>query len=356
MQVDDVALKTELHSLPSIHPERNVQSDVFSHSIVWMLHALMTSSSLSARQREQGMMDTLRILHYRYLSSLMAHNFPYEPDRSIVEATYAALSYKFALKQKGSWTALITARCEDILSRNSIHANTIARYDNDKDILYVLTDVQGRIREIVKKMVHVFYEVKKSSSRVQTRSSLIDLDGQMHVRDLSRKSSQFKRYIHSALSDRQTFIRPELVKIVSDVMHTLPDRHLITALEYMADNYGRRGDPKIGELIDETLIHAFEFMSENRQVFRNSINLSVLISRLRSLYMSSRSSDPALMKMRDLSLAITKRAVRSNNKSLLASVRTGCMIYIVLRTFTMSYYSQGGAMESRADELVSSVF
>lgn len=356
MQVDDVVLKNELHSCPSIDPSRNVQSDVFAHSVVWLVHALYTSSSLSARQKEQGMMDALRVLHYRFLSSRMAHYFKYEADREIAEATYAQLSYKFALKQKGSWAALIESRCEDILSRNSIHMKTIERYDDDKDILYMITDIQGRIREIVKKMTVVFYEIKKSPTRVQSRSSLIDLDGQMHVRDLSRKSSQYKRYIHSTLNDRQTFIRSELVKIVGDIMHTMPDRHLMAALEYMSDNYGRRGDPKVGQLVDETLLHAFEFMAENRHEFRNSVNLSLLISKLRSLYMSSRSSDASLLKMRDLSLAIVKRAVRSNNKSLLASVRTGCMIYIVLRTFTMGYYSQGGSLEGQQDELAASVF
>jgi len=348
LRVDDVVLKNELHALPSVDPTQRVRTDVYNLSCVWLVHAIHTTSNLSARQKEQGMMDALRAMHYRFLSSLMAHNFKYEPDRTLAEATYAALSYKFALKQKGSWAALIEARCEDILSRNSIHSETIERFDDDQQVQYMVGDIQGRIREIVKKMVHVFYEVQKSPTRVQTRSSLVDLDGQMHVRDLTRQNSRYKRYINTTLSDRSTFIRSELVGIVGDVMHTMPERHLTSALEYMADNYGRRGDPKIQALIDETLLHAFEYIGENRQEFRNSIDLATLIGRLRSLYMSSRSTDPSLLKMRDLSLAITKRAVKSNNKSLLAAVRTGCMVYIVLRTFTMNYYSQGGSTEERS--------
>lgn len=351
LQVDDVVLKNEIHSLPSVDPTQRVRTDIYNLSCIWLVHALHNSSNLSARQKEQGMMDALRVMHYRFLSSLMAHNFKYEPDRTLAAATYAALSYKFALKQKGSWAALIESRCEDILSRNSIHAKTIERFDDDEEVQYMVSDIQGRVREIVKKMVHVFYEVQKSPTRVQSRSSLVDLDGQMHVRDLTRQNSRYKRYIHTTLADRNTFIRKELVGIVGDVMHTMPERHLTTALEYMADNHGRRGDPKIQALVDETLLHAFEFINENRREFRNSVDLATLISRLRSLYMSSRSSDPSLLKMRDLSLAIVKRSVKSNNKSLLAAVRTGCMLYVVLRTFTMNYYSQGGSLESKSDDV-----
>ena len=347
LQTDDVVLRNELHSLPTVDPTQRVRTDVFNLSVVWLVHAIHNASGLSSRQKEQGMMDALRAMHYRFLGSLMAHYYPYEPDRAIAEATYAALSYKFSIKQHGSWAALIEARCEDVLSRGSIHASTIDKFDDDEQIQRMISDVQGRIREVVKKMTAIFHRVKDSPTRISSRSNMIDLGGEMHVRDLARQNSRYKRYIHTTLTDRATFIRGQLTGIVANVMHTMPERHLNSALEYMADNYGRRGDPKIQELVDETLLHAFEYINENRREFRNSIDLATLLSRLRSLYMSSRSTDASLLKMRELSLAIARRAVKSNNKSLLASVRTGCMLYIVLRTFSMTYFSQGSTMESR---------
>lgn len=347
LKTDDVVLRNELHALPSVESSFRVRSDAYNLSCVWLVHAIAVSSNLSAKQKEQGMMDTLRAMHYRFLGSLMAHYFPYEADRRIAEATYAALSYKFTLKQKGSWAALIESRCEDIISKGGIHAGVIAKFGDDERVQVMVSDIQGRIREVVKKMRGVFETVMHSPSRVTSRSNRIDLDGEMHVRDLSRQSDRYKRYVETTLADKATFVRQELVGIISNAMHTMPERHLISVLEYMADNHGRRGDPKVQELVTETLIHTFQYMAENRREFRNSIDLASLLSRLRSLYMSSRSSDPSLMKMRELSLVISKRAVRSNNKSLLASVRTGVMLYVVLRTFSMNYYAQGGSMEAQ---------
>lgn len=349
LEVDDVVLKNELHALPSVNPTFKVASDPLNLSVTYLLHAIHKSSGLSARQKEDGMMNTLKIMHYRFLSSLMSHYFRYEPDRGVVEATYAALSYKFALKREGSWSALIDTRCRDIIDPRGIHAKTIERYDDDEAIGYLLSDTQGRIREIVKKMYKVFIEVHSSATRVKSRSSTVELEGDTHVRDLIRNHSRIKRYAHDVMVDQRTFVRPELIQIVSDAMHTMPERHLHSSLEYMVDNYGRRGDRKVGELIDESILHALSYMDDNRREFGRRLDLTQLLSKLRSLYMSSRSTDPSLMKMRDLALSIVKRSVKSNNSSVLAAVRTGTMLYIVLRAITIDHYSAGGSLETRSD-------
>lgn len=338
LEIDDMVLKSELHSLPSVHVERNVSSDEFNLSAVWVVHAISTSTHLSGRQKEDGMIAVLKYLHYRFLGSLMAHYFKYEPNRSVAESTYAALNHKFALKQAGSWAELIQRRCEDIIDTSSIHKQTIERFNDDDQILYMVTDIQGRIREIVKNIVAVFYEVQKGGMAISSTSKSVEIDGVMQVKDLNRMSSSYKRYIHSTLSDRNTFIREELTTIISDAMHTMPERHLITVLQYMADNHGTGGDRAVSDLIDEVLLHAFEFMQDRSNLNDKNVNLVDLLSKLRSLYMSSRTSDPSILKMRKLSLKITKKVVKSSNSSLLSSIRTGVMLYIVLRTFTMNYY------------------
>lgn len=338
LETDDMVLKSELHSLPSIHAERNVSSDEFNLSVAWIVHAISNSPHLSGKQKEDGMIAALQYLHYRFLGSLMGHYFRYEPKRSAAETTYAALNHKFALKRAGSWAKLILWRCEDVISKTSIHRQTIENFNDDDQILYMVTDIQGRIREIVKNMVRLFYEIQEGGMTITSTSKSIEIDGVMQVKDLHRMSSAYKRYIHSTLSDRNTFIREELTAIIADAMHTMPERHLISVLEYMADNQGSRGDKAVDDLVDETLLHAFDFMQDRNNLSSKNVNLVEILSKLRSLYMSSRSSDRSLIKMRDLSLKITKKVVKSSNSSLLSSIRTGVMMYIVLRTFTMNYY------------------
>jgi len=345
LEVDDKILQDEIHSVPSINPDHNVRSDAFNNACVYLLH-LFEASSLSARVKTQTQLDIVKIMHYRFLGSLMAHYVKHEPPRDLLEATYAALNYKFALKRHGSWGKLIEARSEDVISSRSIHRRTIQKFDDDEGISRLITDTQGRIREVVKKIIRVFYEVKESNIRITSRSSTIDFDGDLHVRDLTRKNSQLKRYANEVFEERRTLIRKELISVITDAMHTMPERHLIATLEYMSDNYGRRGDPNVQKLIDETMLHAFDFISDNANEFRRHLSLSVLLQRLRSLYMASRSSDQSLIKMREYATKILKKSVKSSNQSMIASVRTGTMLYIVLRAFSMNYYSGGGSMES----------
>jgi hypothetical protein len=39
---------------------------------------------------------------------------------------------------------------------------------------------------------------------------------------------------------------------------------------------------------------------------------------------------------------IAKKAIKTSNKAALASVRTGVVLYVVLRVFTMTYYTRRG--------------
>lgn len=338
LEIDEVPLKQEINKLPTVNKDHKVASDALNLTVAYIVHRLYTSG-LSGRKMEEGLMAILKIMHYRFLSSLMSNYFKYEPDKAIMEATYYALNRKFSLKQEGSWAALIEQRCKDIIDQRSIHRKTLELFRDDDKIQYFITDTQGRIREVVKKMYRVFLDVHQNSAKILVRKDHIELEGEMHVRDLIRDTSRYKRYVHEILGEKATFIKDELIQVVGDAIHTAPPRHINTVLEYMVDNYGRRGDKRVAELVDETLVHAFQYIAENRSEFRGGTNLSTLLARLKMLYMSSRTTDQNVIKMRDLSFKISKKAIKTSNSSLLSSVRTAVMLYIVLRTFSMNHYS-----------------
>lgn len=338
LEVDDLTLKHRLHALKSIEPKFIVSSDVTNLSCLWLVHAIYNSPLLSAKEKEVGMVEVLLVLHYKLLSSLMAHYFRYPADREVAIATYAALSKKYALKVHGSWSGLLAARSTDIVSRTSIHARTIHHFDDDTVIVYMINDIQGRIREVVKKMMMVFYLVREQNAKITTTSSVVAVDGEIIVRDKTRSLNTYKRYIHDVVVNKPSFIRTEVVQVIASAMHTMPERLLTQTLGYLSDNYLAPTQKHIPQLIDETLLHAFDFLSNNRNILRQN-DLASLVARLRSLYMSSRSTDPSLMLLREVGERVVQDATQSKNTSLVASVRTGLLLYIVLRTFTMKHYS-----------------
>ena len=339
LECDDLSLNQRIRSLPTINTSFHVSSDIMNLSCLWLVHAI-ERSRLDAKTKHAAQIEVMLALHYKLLTSLMSEYFKYPADRSVALATYAALSKKFALRVAGSWSALLLQRAEDILSPNSIHRRRgcITEFDDDGLIVKMINDIQGRIREVVKKITKVFYRIRDKDARINTSSSVLVLDGTSVLKDRTNALVNYKRYIHATVPDSKSFIRDEIVSVVANAMYTMPERLLIQSLQYMSDNYYVKSEQYIVELLDETLLHAFEFINENKDTIDYTTDLSALVTKIRAVYMSSRSTDPVLMNMRELGERIVTKSTHTRNTTVIAAIRTGLLLYIVIRTLAMKHY------------------
>lgn len=337
IEMDDLRLEDGIQQVKSIAANWRRANDVMNLSCIWLIYAI-ENSKLPPDLKAQGQRDVLLILQYKFLGSLMAHYYPYPADIAVMQATYAELSRKYALKVAGSWTALLNQRAVDIVNPRSIHRRAINTFADDKAVIYMVSDIQGRLKEIVKSMTAVFYRVKSEGARIGTEKSVVDIDGEAIVREKTKKFSSHIRYLHDVIGDKNSFIRQDLVGVIGSAMHTMPPRALIEALEWMSINHRQRGAEEVEVLIDECLLHAFELITANKDLLNLRGGVMPLLAKLRSLYMASRMSDPVLLKTKDLADTIVAKSVKSKNASVLASVRTGIQLYIVLRAMAMNYY------------------
>jgi hypothetical protein len=334
LSIDEYAIRQAIVELPSVDENWKRATDVMNLSCLYLVHRVF-NSSLNPKQKEQGMTDLLLVLQYKFISSLMAHYFPYPADEKTALATYAALSRKYSLKQEGTWHGVLLKRAKDIMSKQSVHYQTIARFDDDAAIVYMVTDIQGRLRNMLKKLWSVFEMVRSQEAKIHTTAGMVELDGKMVVRDISRNYPPYRRYLNEVIHDKNRFVKQELVDVIASAMHTMPEKLLIDSLNYLCDNSNNKD---VEVLLDETLTHAFEYLSTDSRAQSKFNDIPMLISKLRALYMASRSSDPSLLKMREIGEKIVKKAVKTTNTSVIAAVRTGVMLYIVLRTFSKNHY------------------
>ncbi len=342
LEADQDYLKERLHALPSINPEFHVSSDTTNLSCVWLVHAIYVSKLIPEPKKHEAMVDVLEILQYKFLTSWTAWAFRYPADPKVAEATYAQLSMRFAIKQAGTWSKFFRNRCEDILSKDSIHAKTIANFNNDEAIVGMLNDLQGRIRDMLKNLYGEMVRVRDQGDRIVTTSQVVEHDGEAILKDKTRNVLAYGRYLNSIVTDQNSFIREELVKVIEKTMHTMPPRLFLQSLEYMSRNYRQARSGEIEEVLNGVLVHAFEYLSKNRGVIRNEKDLAGLLSRLRGVYQSSRSTDTDLFSLREKTETIVKHATHSTNESVIASVRTGVLLYLVARAFSMQHYTTVG--------------
>ena len=175
--------------------------------------------------------------------------------------------------------------------------------------------------------------------RIQSSSALIDYDGKVVLKDRKRNLPAYTRYLQSIVTDRHSFIKEELLELIGKLMYTTRPRLFRQTIEWISDNYRQSGEKCIGELLDETLLYSFDYLAEERAMVRSHVDLPTLLARLRGVYTSSRSIDPALFSLREKTEWCVRQATENRNDSVIASVRTAVLLHLVIRTMTMRHYT-----------------
>lgn len=335
--VEESEIRKEIVKLDAVGETWVRGTDVLNLSCLYLTHRALKNEKLSVKQRHDLAKSLLMVMHFKLIGSLMSRYFPHPVDPRLAQMTYAAMSKKFSIKQCGSWYKVLEARCEDILSTSSIHKRTLDRFDDDGAIQNMITDIQGRLKNMLKKIWKLFEEVRSKDNKLMTVTGTIDLDGKTVVRDLIRNETQYIRYINEVAMDQQRFIKKELIVVISDVMQTMPDKLLYDALVHVSEKM-RKNDKKTQELLGEVLLHAFDYFSKDRYASMKLNDLGTLLIKFRALYVASRSKEEKLLTMRDNAEKLVTESVKSKNSVVIASVRTGLLLYILLRSFSMNHY------------------
>lgn len=340
LDIDEDLLYAEFRKVKSINFEFNVMSDVFNYTPVYTVHRLLKESSIPQELRHEAMIHSFMVLHYRFLTSLLYRRFRYPADPEIAAAAYASLSGRFDIRRYGSWMKLLRARSEDLFSPDSIYRQTLLNFTPDPSLIRVVTDTQGRIREVVKKIYAVYLEARDSGARIRsTTDTTVNTDGEMILKDRKNGYAGYLRYLNEIVQTERNFIREELVNVVADGMQSMPPQLLRESLQYLSRNYGQANQQYLEFILNETLLYTFDMLQTNRNMVGRNNDLARLLARLRVLLTASRSSDPSVLKLREYTEKMVSQAILSRNPAVIASVRTGVLLYITLRAMTKNHYS-----------------
>jgi hypothetical protein len=199
----------------------------------------------------------------------------------------------------------------------------------------MVTDIQTRIREVVKAQTRVFHAVRENNGRIITTSTVMQLDEGIAVRDTQRTFSQYSRYILDIGGRPVDFIRSDLVEIVLSNVSSADRKVFQATLTYFCANFNDTKKPYVKELATESLLYAFDFIS------RNSIRLNDLVevlSKLKSMYVASRIRDNHILNLRNIGDRVVREAANKKESVPVAAERTALLVYIILRALTKQHY------------------
>lgn len=347
LEINETSLQEELYALrdpahpkePLIDPEFNVRSDVMNITCGYLVHRFLTANHLPQDKQKQGAEAVIRIMLYKFLTSLLWNYFKYPANPQVAEATYNALSLKFGLKKNGNWKKYLDERAELTVEPGSIHYKNLVSMKDDEDFLYFIGDTQGRIRGTVKSIYAIFDQLNKQGVKIISSSSIMEYDGEMILKDKSRTYQNEIRYIATVISDRGSFIKPELLKIIEKSVPTANPDMLTKTLQWMSDNAGYGKDDIVNQLTMKTVIYSFNYLARNPKLIKGKRDISGVLVSLRGSFMASRSSDEDLMELREMAEKIAGFATGSRNDTVLKAIRTAVLLYIIGRIMSKDYYS-----------------
>ncbi len=323
---------------PGINKNFIVSSDPFNLLNVYFVHKSLVSSYLNEKQKYQAAMNLLLLLNYKFITSIMNHFFRYPIDKSTAEVIYNNLSFKFILKQKGNWSSTLEYRAEEILSNDSIHRETLLKFNDDNKIIYLLNDSQGRLRDMIKNIYREYLRVKESGI-VYRKTSNIQLDDENgdSFKDKIHGLENYRNYLFKVVQNENDYIKEELIQIILDLVPAVTREALITILEFTVGKHLH--EKYINDYLELIVTYSYNQMLNDINILHDTKDIGKFLTVLKAYYQSSKNKDEDLLKIRDLGDDLIKHATDIKTRITITSLRTAHFLYTVLRVYTKHYYS-----------------
>lgn len=334
--VNDGAIRREIKALPYVGSTWVVATEPVTVVCIYLAYRFY-NSTLPQKVKEQAMLDCAMIVHFKFITSLMNHYFQYNIPMATALASYSALSRKFTLKDEGTWYKTLKRRCEDFLFNQDTWHEQIHTFEPDEELIKMFSDLQVRMRSMVKNIAEVTYRLHGAGVGVDSESSTVETDEGLKVRDVQRLHSVYKDYLMATVVEPRALIKTELVHIIGEAITTMPEAPLYDVLTYLS-NQVRENDRDAIKLCTETMIYVFNYLQKEGKSDNALSNLSFLIEKIKALLTASKTTDHTVLGLRKLSEKYVKRGCHIRNAAAMSGLKTGLILYLIIRTFTKSHY------------------
>jgi len=346
--ISRIEFDAEIKKYPGIPKEFKVASDAFNIFIVWMVH-LILKSALTETMKKIGRITLFKIMHYKFYTSVVTHNFPHGASADVMQYVVDNLNAKFDIKnpETPTWKAVIEKKSEELTSKSSIHYRTLETFTPDNRVTYVITDTQTRIRStLINTVIQPYYKAKELNNKIGSYSNMQEIDGERFLRDITSIYDSMIIGICNQVVNINKFINNEYIRVVVAVSTNISDsmlRQLLIAFSNTAtmqlakqqvDEITFEGNSKIivgyRELITNIVQKSY------RDCINNKVNVSsplYVFQHVKNIYRSSRIIDADILLVKRSVDYFVSNSKISSRESTQASLKIAFIIYILMLSF-----------------------
>lgn len=259
MEVDKVDLSREFHHPETIvHKEWNIAGDLMNNAMAWLIHLILNSKDLNAKEKEAFAKEVLVLFQYKFLTSKIFRDYGLGANPATAAAAYDSLPRHFLIKKCDSWMEYFRYRADLMWEGEGKRKDMMGHlksYDNDVDITNVVNGIANNMNTMIKAYNARFYALHEEGRGISSSSSItLDSEGVENAADVSGGMAKYMRLIDSRISIKNEFYSDDILGAILDIT-TARRSKVHQLLAETIDNYGR--DKDIDGFITNGCIFAF---------------------------------------------------------------------------------------------------
>ena len=345
MGISNSEMKQIIKEIPTIDDNFVVASDPFNVFTIWVTYNIL-NSKLDNKLKYQAAQAVLLLLHYKFFTSLVNYRFKYPANEAAMVTTYESISNKFDIKVLGTWKRVMEKGADDAIDPNGVHGKTWTSFNNDLKIIYIITDIQSRLRSKINLFYEAYMQVKAEGDLIGSYDTVgTDTEGQKQI---MANEHGIDIAIASVYQDCMSVSRIVDIKAMRlavalfSAIRLEQLKQLIIAFSEECVKLAKIGaddkiikDKETGEelLIGGHILVQSIIQQSYRYCRNNDIDVAVpskFIKGVKDVYTSSRISEPGIVQVRDSTMYYVSKLQSSTRESTVTALKAAFIIYIVL--------------------------
>ena len=323
--IDQPSLTEDLWATKGVDKNKKVTSNPLYITLVYLMHLTITSREIG-KHREDMLRELYFIFGYKVISSLFTHYFKFTVDPSTALAVNERLSNKFIIKKVNNWQELFEYRALDVLPKG-LHYLRLNRLDVDESNR-IISDMQGRIRDMLKNIYIILMEVKDSNDRLVSRSNIEMTEDGASIKDNTNRPDRYVNYMLSIIDNPSDFIDDDMIYLLNNSYKNLNSKDIYTTLEFMSDNNFKDRN----KIIENIIISSISYL--NIKGIHSDYNKHMLdvIKYLKGYFISSSVRDKVILDTKKELLNLVKKLPVTKVNWNYTGLVTYAIIYIFIRS------------------------
>ena len=330
VEIDMSLTKEAIDKIPGVNSEYKVTSNVMFIVLIYLMHKFTTNKTMTKDMRDEAVLETYYVFAYKVMGSIISHYFKYDADEQIAMATYEKLSNRFIIKQEDNWQGVFTKRGQDLLPPGGLHYNRLITYSTT-EALYVISDLQTRLRDLIKNMYSVFIEVKENNEKIHSTNILEETEEGVGIGEITSRPDKYITYIRSIIKSPNDFIIDDIVHLITSVVNNVNKTVLVQVLTYISEKVIIKDDSP-DDVVNNVVLSTITYMKTKNIVHNYHDRLLEILIYMKGYYNSSSVKEPMVVNTKKYIVDIVKKVTHKNVSWQLTSTTIAVMLYIFARS------------------------